>query len=180
MDFEKFQSIGRLKRIIVVTEKIDGTNAQVAFDDSMNMFVGSRNRWVTVENDNYGFARWCKEREEELRKLGPGRHYGEFWGSGIQRTYGLKEKRFSLFNVHRWRDNPDLPSCCYIVPVLYEGIMDTGVIDNTLDSLRTSGSIASPGFMNPEGIVVYHTATRTLSKVTLDNNDGHKWETKGA
>jgi hypothetical protein len=28
--------------------------------------------------------------------------------------------------------------------------------------------------MKPEGIVVYHAASRTLFKKTLDKNDGHK------
>ena len=34
--------------------------------------------------------------------LVPGRHFGEWWGSGIQRGYGLDEKTFSLFNAYRW------------------------------------------------------------------------------
>jgi hypothetical protein len=88
--FEPFDKIPRLKRGCVVTEKIDGTNAQVYIpEDGGPMLVGSRNRWITPDNDNYGFARWAYENEAELRKLGPGRHFGEWWGSGIQRRYGI-------------------------------------------------------------------------------------------
>ena len=152
MEFESFQKIPRLKRQCVITEKIDGTNAQIAITEDGKMFVGSRNKWITPEDDNYGFARWAREHEEELLTLGVGRHYGEWWGKGIQRRYGLEEKRFSLFNVHRWTEG--LPSCCSLVPVLYQGDYDTSIIDNVMESLAASGSLASPGFMNPEGIVV--------------------------
>jgi len=139
-----------------------------------NVFAGSRTRWITPEEDNYGFARWVKEHEEELRVgLGFGQHFGEWWGSGIQRTYGLKEKRFSLFNVSRWTDDVR-PECCGVVPTLYTGIFDTLQIDNQLYMLRDEGSKAAPGFMKPEGIVIYHVPSRQLFKKTLDKNDEHK------
>lgn len=171
--FESFAKIPRLRRGCVITEKIDGTNAQVYIpEDGGPIRAGSRNRWITPSDDNYGFARWAHENEAELRKLGPGRHFGEWWGSGIQRRYGLTEKRFSLFNVGRWA-GAELPSCCALVPMLYSGdFTDTAVAD-ALEKLRTGGSIAAPGFMNPEGVVVFHVASRTLYKVTL-GNDGHK------
>src|SRR4051812_31897860 len=101
--FEPFAKIARLSRDVIVTEKIDGTNAQIFIDDMGSVIkAASRTQWITVENDNHGFARWVDENKAELMKLGPGRHYGEWWGAGIQRRYGLKEKRFSLFNVSRW------------------------------------------------------------------------------
>lgn len=170
--FEAFQKIPRLKRACVITEKLDGTNAQVYFADDGAMYVGSRNRWITPDSDNYGFAHWCAENEAELRKLGPGRHFGEWWGAGIQRRYGLSEKRFSLFNVGRWK-GAELPSCVSLVPVLYRGDFTTNAVDNALDMLRVGGSVAAPGFMDPEGIVVFHVAAQTLYKVTL-GNDGAK------
>jgi len=173
--FEAFPSIPRLKRVMTITEKIDGTNAQVWIsDDGQTIAAGSRNRWVTVEDDNYGFARWVEDNKTELLKLGPGRHYGEFWGSGIQRRYGLKEKRFSLFNVTRWTA-PDaaLPSCVHLVPVLYQGDFSIETINAVLEDLRINGSKAARGFADPEGIVVYLPAARQLFKITL-GDDGHK------
>jgi hypothetical protein len=172
MDFQAFNKIPRLKRGCVITEKLDGTNAQVAFADDGTMHVGSRNRWITPDNDNYGFARWAFENEAELRKLGPGRHFGEWWGAGIQRRYGLTEKRFSLFNVGRWNTD-NLPACVSVVPTIHVGEFSTTVIDSALELLRTNGSIAAPGFMQPEGIVVFHTQSQSLYKVTL-GDDGHK------
>lgn len=178
MEFESFPKISRLKRSCVITEKIDGTNAQIAITEDGEMFVGSRNRWITPEDDNYGFARWATENKEELLLLGVGRHYGEWWGQGIQRRYGMEEKKFSLFNVHRWSPE-NLPECCSLVPVLYEGIYDTTIIDNVMEDLSKFGSIVSPGYMNPEGIVVYHSASRVLSKITFEHDQSGKPEDYG-
>lgn len=173
-EFEAFQKIHRIKRNCVITEKLDGTNAQVCITDDGEVYAGSRNRWITPEADNYGFAAWARDNEAALRSLGPGRHFGEWWGAGIQRCYGLTEKRFSLFNVGRW-SAPDsgLPACCHLVPVLYEGEFSTVMVDMVAERLRSAGSVAAPGFMNPEGLVVYMSAGRTLHKYTLDG-DGHK------
>lgn len=173
-EFREWPSISRLSRDMIVTEKLDGTNAQVTVDLDGSVYAGSRSRWITPEDDNYGFARWVKEHEDELRTgLGVGSHYGEWWGSGIQRKYNTGEKRFSLFNVSRW--TPDvLPACCHVVPTLYTGKFDTAIVDDILFQLSVDGSVAAPGFMLPEGIVIYHVASKTLFKKTLDKNDGHK------
>jgi hypothetical protein len=189
-EFESFPSIRRLTRECVVTEKIDGCNVQVVFpEDGSATLVGSRNRWIVPgkTTDQFGFAQWVKDHEEELRTgLGLGKHFGEWWGAGIQRKYGLKEKRFSLFNVRRWGDDPEIrdplatprPACCSAVPVLWKGVFDTVQIDVVLSELKRNGSMAAPGFMDPEGIVVFHTAASVLFKKTLDG-DGHKGAGKG-
>src|SRR3990172_7288016 len=169
-DFVGFGKIPRLFRDIVITEKIDGTNGCIYIleDSEQRMLVGSRTRWITPEADNHGFAKWANENYLELRKLGPGRHFGEWWGQGIQRNYGLKEKRFSLFNVKKWLDNPLLPKCCGTVPIIRECSMD--VINTNVESamreLEVYGSIAAPGYMNPEGIVICHLAGNVLFKKT--------------
>ncbi len=102
MTFEGFPKMPRLMREVVVTEKIDGTNACVAISEDGSFQVGSRRRWITPEKDNHGFAAWAHAHRDELMQLGPGRHFGEWWGRQIQRGYGLDERRFSLFNVARW------------------------------------------------------------------------------
>lgn len=183
MDFQPWPKLHRLFRDITVTEKIDGSNAQVWIsDDLQTVRAGSRTRWIspsTEENrgaDNFGFARWVEQNREELLKLGPGHHYGEWYGCGIQRHYDLSERRFALFNSRRWTSQ-NTPSCCRVVPILYTGPMDTHAVKETLDKLRIFGSVAVPGFMNPEGIVVF--VQGTMYKVTLDNNDGHKGAANG-
>jgi hypothetical protein len=173
--FEEFQKIPRLKRSCCITEKIDGTNGQIHITDAGEMLVGSRSRYITVNDDNYGFAKWAEAHRDELMGLGPGRHYGEWWGSGCQRGYGLKngERRFSLFNVGRWKGVAPVP-CVSLVPVLYEGPFSSDIVDKVLEDLRVNGSKAAPGFMNPEGIIVFHAAAQALFKVTLEKDDQPK------
>jgi len=189
-DFQPFPKLARLNREIVITEKLDGTNAQIYIGEDGSIRAGSRNRWITPSDDNYGFARWCNDNFAELLKLGPGRHFGEWWGAGIQRNYGLKEKRFSLFNVHRWKpcsdeQNPGVyyveglqgipgPNCCHVVPTLWRGNYDMMREYLVLSDLRDRGSVAAPGFMDAEGIVIFHTAAGQCFKVTLKNDDKPK------
>ncbi len=175
--FQPFAKIARLTRECVVTEKIDGTNGLIEIGEDGTFLVGSRTRYITPDDDNFGFARWAYANKDELMKLGPGRHYGEWWGQGIQRRYGLQEKRFSLFNTHKWTAET-LPACCHVVPVLYAGIFDTAEIDVVLDRLRVDGSQAAPGFMKPEGVCVYHVAAGSYFKKTIEKDE--VWKGKSA
>jgi hypothetical protein len=178
MEFVGFPKIARFSREVIVTEKIDGTNGVVLVGEDGTVRAGSRSRWITPDDDNHGFARWVHEHADELRGLGVGRHFGEWWGSGIQRGYGLKEKRWSLFNVERWADNPERPACCHVVPVIWRGLfdqIDTGVL---LYDLKAGGSVAAPGFMRPEGIVIFHVAGNVGFKRTIERDE--EWKGKQA
>jgi hypothetical protein len=180
MEFVEFPKMARLSREIFITEKIDGTNASITITEDGQLLMGSRTRWITVSDDNHGFARWATENREELMKLGPGSHFGEWWGKGIQRNYSLTEKRFSLFNVSRWLDDATRPACCHVVPVLFQGAMEEyGVLKGVkaaLGDLTANGSKAAPGFMKPEGIVIYHTAANLYFKKTLEKDEMSKGE----
>jgi hypothetical protein len=189
MDFKGFPKMARLSRDIIVTEKIDGTNAQVYITPEGEILAGSRTRWITPEDDNFGFARWVRDNKEELLQLGPGQHFGEWWGRGIQRGYGIEERRFSLFNVSRWVLHGDipqtlptldprvtrmqevLPPCCDLVPILYQGPFYMEEIEQRLDWLQRFGSYAAPKFMNPEGVVVFHIAANVGFKKTIDKDE---------
>jgi hypothetical protein len=170
-EFVPFPKIPRLHKECIVTEKIDGTNGIIYITDDGDMFIGSRNRWLSADADNFGFHRWVTENKNELMKLGAGRHHGEWWGSGIQRGYDLTkgEKRFSLFNVSVW-DEENKPGCCYVVPTLYSGEFDTNRVNSAMLDLLSAGSVASPGFMNPEGVMVYHSAANHYFKAPFDKN----------
>ena len=175
-EFQPWPSIARLSRDVICTEKLDGSNSSICVTEAGNVYAGSRTRWITPEDDNFGFAKWVKANEEGLKtELGFGTHFGEWFGSGIQRGYGLKEKKFALFNTHRWTDAPR--TLCQVVPILYMGVFDTQVIDDVLESLRREGSRAVPGYLNAEGICIYHTASKTMYKKTLAN-DQHKGSIK--
>ena len=169
-EFQAFPKISRRNRVVIITEKIDGTNGIVHIGETGIVTAGSRTRWITPEKDNMGFAAWVASNAEELRKLGAGYHFGEWWGQGIQRRYGMTEKRFSLFNVGRW-SNPDVrPACCHVVPVIGSGFEKDGIIDACLHKLIAGGSLAAPGFLQPEGIVVFHTASQSMQKVTIEKD----------
>jgi len=178
IDFQAFRKIPRLSKDVIVTEKIDGTNGLVYVADDGEVHAGSRTRWIDPNNDNMGFAKWVAANVDELRQLGPGFHYGEWWGHGIQRNYALPEKRFSLFNVSRWADDAVRPACCHVVPVLYQGEFTQSAWANPLRQLRQDGSAAAPGFMQPEGVCIFHTASMTYFKKMLENDDKPKGNSK--
>ena len=189
-EFVAWPKTARLFRDVVVTEKLDGTNAGIHFSEDGQVAAQSRKRLITPESDNYGFAGWVHSNREELFYiLGSGLHFGEWWGQGIQRRYGLDEKKFSLFNTERWWEPDDsdlsmndraeqssLVGQVDAVPLLYVGTFDEAQIKLILQELKKEGSYAAPGFMNPEGICIYHTQSRDVYKVTLDNQDAGKWE----
>lgn len=218
-EFTPWPKTARLFRDVVVTEKIDGTNSAIHITKGTavefptvtleahplrageffidghiwHVTVQSRKRIITPgkTTDNFGFAGWVYDNAADLvRILGEGLHFGEWWGRGIQRGYGLEEKRFSLFNTDRWRradeetgtsmeqraEQSDLVGQIDAVPVIYAGTFSEADITRALTDLREFGSYAAPGFMNPEGICVFHSQTRNVYKVTLDNNDAGKWE----
>jgi hypothetical protein len=195
-EFTPFPKMARFSRDIIITEKLDGTNSSVCisqegdYNSEFNllpveqsrelgliMLAGSRNRWLTIKTDNYGFAGWCQRNKDELLKLGVGHHTGEWWGKGIARRYLVEEKIFSLFNVSRWYGD-DRPVCCSVVPVLYSGAFDTREVDKVVNRLRTEGSVASPGFMKAEGIIIWHTAGNFGMKKTLEHDELHKFQVK--
>lgn len=177
--FTGFPKLYRLTGPVIVTEKIDGTNAQIKITTNEEFFVGSRTRWITPSNDNAGFAKWAYANKRDLMELlGIGVHYGEWWGGNIQRGYGLKEKRFSLFNTSRW-NTPELLDILktinvYTVPVLYSGPFSTEAFNKVMVDLKETGSQAAPNFMNPEGIVIYDTRSGTGFKKTYDFDDTGK------
>lgn len=202
--FTPYGKTPRLNRPIVVTEKIDGTNAgirivkdrwinpalwdELRIVDSLSVggtaytiYTQSRNRIITPNRDgqstdNAGFSAWVYEHAETLvRALGPGMHFGEWYGNGIQRGYGLDEKRFALFNPDR---DPDLlqgarAEGCAIetVPVLYRGRFDQDAIVREVELLAERGSVVAgaEGF-KAEGVIVYHTASRVAYKVMCEDD----------
>lgn len=195
MEFNEFPKMARLSRECIVTEKIDGTNAQIIKEGDV-LIAGSRTRYISPAEDNHGFAAWVEEHREELLTLPDGRHFGEWWGRGIQRSYGLKEKRFSLFNVLRFHlhgETPreeatadprivkttiELPPCLGLVPLLRRGIFCTAMIEEALEELKLGGSRAVPGFMRPEGVVCYHIAAGVGFKKTIEKDEVPKTKAK--
>lgn len=178
-EFKSFHKIPRYSRDCIITEKIDGTNGLIYIDENNNIFAGSKNRWLwgsvqkEIQNDNHGFAKWVKDNKEELLKLGKGYHYGEWMGKSIQRTYGLKENRFYLFN-QKWNDDNLRPKCCYVVPIISICQFKTEEIEYALTKLIQYGSYAIRGYTNPEGIVIFHKQSGHLYKKTIIGDEKSK------
>lgn len=181
--FIAFSKIPRLMRDCVITEKIDGTNASILIDEGGTLTAGSRTRWIepndeTHKNrDNFGFAAWVRDNADELIQLGVGHHFGEWYGAGIRRGYGMTERRFALFNVGRWGDGgtDTRPSCCDVVPKLYEGAFSTQAVDWCIDLLDENGSLVTTvGGYPAEGVVVYHVAARAMFKRTIVGDEKPK------
>lgn len=199
VEFKEWPKIprGGKGETVTITEKIDGTNACVIVEETYRgpvvVGVQSRNQLLAdadndemeleITSDNYGFAAWVKANQEELAKLGPGYHYGEWAGPGIQKNpHNLEKKTFFLFNSERWRDGrQERPAGVECVPVLYEGAViadipeehriSANMIDVTMDRLWNSAK--EKGY-HPEGIVIWYHKTRRYEKVTFENANG-KW-----
>jgi hypothetical protein len=162
--------------------------------DGLWMLAKSKNRWIKPDNDHFHFANWASCNYEELWGLGEGTHYGEWWGCRMnKRDYGIKHRNFSLFNVQRWFEHgtptfsesnaiPELgeyaqprsaaPKCCKVVPILNVGSFDEcGRVPVALERLKRHGSVAQPGYMDPEGIVICHVASGTLFKKTIHKDE---------
>lgn len=191
--FRAWPKTPRLFRDTVITEKLDGTNGAIGIYPADNEFVGdiekalyvadtvdgnpyliyaqSRNRIITPDSDNYGFAFWVYTNARTLiADLGTGLHFGEWWGQGIQRGYGLDHREFSLFNTSKWSGKVFSTWNLSCVPVLSTHTFNTEAIGDCLYELDMRGSQAAPGFKPAEGVVVYHTAASQVFKALIDND----------
>lgn len=167
MEFKSFPKIEALhKAKMSITQKLHGTNAQVYIylneeTGQLDLMCGSRTRWITPQDDNYGFAKFVHENKEEfIQKLGLGHHFGEWVGEGINSGEGLIERQFVLFDWWRYPEDKPLPPRTSIVPLLYNGDIDFNKIYETMDDLKSNGSKLVNGFMRVEGIVVDLNGTR--------------------
>lgn len=209
IEFQEWPKTPRHYRDIIITEKIDGTNAAIGIVELheadlnensepidpniinyqeveldgvwrvMGVYAQSRNRLIRPgkATDNAGFAGWVSQNAAQLVELlNPGLHYGEWWGQGIQRNYGLKEKRFSLFNTHAHKGIYERSEgLLRTVPVLYQGPNQGARVEEAMQYLAEYGSEAETGFANPEGVCVYHSASKQVTKVTFEHDNTGKW-----
>ena len=172
-EFKAWPKIGRDNPFeVTITEKMNGTNACIIIEEGKITGIQSRKRLITPEDDNYGFAAWVKHNEEALIGLGEGYHYGEWTGLGIQKNpHNMENKKLFLFNTFKWNpNNPNLPECCDVVPVLYQGMLQANTIEELLSALVENAKQKQ----NPEGLVVYYHAFRKYTKHTIKHKKG-KW-----
>ncbi len=170
IDFKAWPKIRRVSSgMWRVTEKIDGTNGVLYVPESEGepILAGSRSRWLTVEQDNFGFAAWVSENEEILTQLKPGYHHGEWWGAKIQRRYNQSGRQLSLFNMKT--DIPENNIGLDLIPCLdeFESLDFEYVnrrVNDVVRDLTFGGSTLDHG-TQPEGVVVHHLASNARFKV---------------
>jgi hypothetical protein len=112
MEFKKYQHIERLNTTetdgitlgeCYVFPKIDGTNASVWLKDNEEIGCGSRNRVLSLDNDNQGFMAWALNNNEikAFLKDNPRlRLYGEWLVPHTLKTYyETAWRNFYIFDV---------------------------------------------------------------------------------
>lgn len=110
MEFEKYQHVERFGTtetkgidmgLCYVFPKIDGTNSQLWFENGLQ--AGSRNRHLTIGNDNAGFYNWAlKQKQFELffTKYPYLRLFGEWLVPHTLKTYNKSAwNKFYVFDV---------------------------------------------------------------------------------
>ncbi len=153
-DFRKWGKTPRVNNAkVVITEKLDGTNASIYRDGDILM-AGSRNRWIYPgrKTDNHGFAGWVADnRAALLTILGEGWTYGEWIGKGIARNYGLDHREWRIFS--RYVDAEGVDNV-HMVPLLCETTLEVmvDIIDCVSEVLINKGSNINE-FHRPEGVV---------------------------
>lgn len=112
MNFKKYQHIERFGTdetdgidigMCYVFPKLDGTNSSVWCHEG-KLYAGSRNRLLTLDNDNAGFYNWVLQNEEKFRPYFDGnshrRLYGEWLVPHTLKTYREDAwRRFWVFDV---------------------------------------------------------------------------------
>lgn len=159
-EFKKFGKLAHLDNIRVrITQKIDGTNAQIVISPEGELLACSKNRVLTEHSDNYNFYKFCMENKQVLIDfLGVGRHYGEWAGPKINSGEGLTENTLVLFDYWKYKDQQMPLEQLTHVPILLDQTLDHvlmyDAINTTNRDLQLKGSKLVPGFMDVEGMVL--------------------------
>ncbi len=147
---------------VIITEKLDGTNACIIKERGEIVGVQSRKRLITPEDDNYGFAKWVHTNKAILEELPDGYNYGEWFGEGIQKNpHNIVGKKFCLFNTTLYNltkflnENYKLNIGC--VKTLFQGkALDMPEEETLLEN-------------QPEGFIIYYLDWDVRVKVTHNN-----------
>ncbi len=195
-EFHKYFKIPRIENeTFTISEKIDGSNGLIyvhhaRFDDVKKgvdrsyILAGSRSKWLIDDGsktwDNHGFGSWVEENEEDLYSLDEGYHYGEWYGKGINRGYGLLDKRFMLFNYGRYAEKLrladsgllfNMPTKVQVETVFHHNVKFEQlfqIIAEVRYHLTHDGSKHVQGYIKPEGLIVRSELSGKLWKVIID------------
>jgi len=171
MEFQKYQHLERVGTISTngieqgmcyIFPKIDGTNSQLWFNDGLQ--AGSRNRHLSLANDNAGFYEWAIKQTHFIDFFAKHPHlrlYGEWLVPHTLKTYDKSAWRnFYVFDVMDGEN--------YIEFEKYKNILDEFTIeyippickvlnpsyDRLISQLEKNGYLIEDGKGTGEGIVI--------------------------
>jgi len=152
MDFRKYQHIERFGTDEVdgiefgkcyIFYKIDGTNSSVWLDNGGNLKAGSRNRELSLENDNAGFYAYVLQNDKVLaylQKHPTHRLFGEWLVPHSLKTYRQDAwRRFYIFDVCLDKEDDGLE---YIPYDTYKPLLD----EFELDYIPPLATISNPTY----------------------------------
>lgn len=154
-----------------VFPKLDGTNGQLWWDQEHGLQAGSRNRHLTVHEDNAGFYNWALEQEcfkEFFRHHPDLRLYGEWLVPHSLKTYeDYAWNQFYVFDVEKRNDGSEEPAQLveygfyapflksfgidYIPPI---SVIRSATYDHLLKEMQESRFLIKDGHGCGEGIVI--------------------------
>jgi hypothetical protein len=147
-----------------VFPKIDGTNASLWIGDDGQLCAGSRNRELSLDNDNAGFMNWAIK-DEKIKKhfeANPKtRLYGEWLVPHSLKTYRNDAwRKFYVFDVmykdefmsyDMYKSTLDYLGIDYIAPL---AIIKNGTYEQFIDQLAKNVFLIEDGKGAGEGIVL--------------------------
>jgi hypothetical protein len=152
MEFKRYQHVERYGTDEVdgieigkcyIFPKLDGTNGSVWLDDNGNIKAGSRNRELTLEQDNRGFYAYILSNENikrYLEKHPTHRLYGEWLIPHSLRTYREDAwRRFYIFDVCLDKEDGDVE---YIPYDIYKPMLE----EFNLDYISALAIIKNPSY----------------------------------
>jgi len=171
MEFVKYQHVERIGTVetegidigmCYVFPKIDGTNAQLWWNDGI--CAGSRNRQLTLDNDNQGFMNWAviQQNINDLFSDNPNlRLFGEWLVPHTLKTYHKSAwNKFYVFDVmegeyyfpyETYKELLDIYNIEYIPPICK---VRNPSYDRLLAQLDKNGYLIEDGQGSGEGIVI--------------------------
>jgi hypothetical protein len=194
MEFRKYQHIERLGTsettgildgMVFVFPKIDGTNSQLWIDECGILHGGSRNRELSLTDDNAGFFRWAvgDKAVHDFFLFNPDlKLFGEWLIPHTLRTYTEDAwRKFYIFDVVRFDDGylsydeyqplMEQFGLDYIPPICKVG---NPTIERIQNQLENNGFLIQDGKGIGEGIVIknydYHNryGRQTWAKVVAN------------
>lgn len=171
MEFEKYQHVERFGTVetngiefglCFIFPKIDGTNSQLWFEDGLQ--CGSRNRHLSISDDNAGFCQWANEQlsfSKFFAKHPSVRLYGEWLVPHTLKTYDdLAWRKFYVFDVvingvyytyDTYKDMLDEFGIDYIPPICK---IENPTYERLIAQLENNTYLIKDGNGTGEGIVI--------------------------